>query len=330
MSNETNNPFRPANRPNPQGPGQPANSPPPAPWEIGRTPAAEPPKNIYSERASQSQSLAPPPQPAPYVAPGAYRQSVADDFQATEPSDIGRKIGIFFLALLCLCLGFGISWALMPSHVLPPTGYTPYVSPDQRFSIDAPDGWSVTSSPVQPGSDATIGTAFFRSGAGKIQVTSDSVGALKGNVLLSSGAALPEDFTANPAKAEHDFQESKVAATMKNYVEQSPFVARTKFGPAYVSEFTGVGGLFGLGGPMHGYRASATDGNNVFEIVVQCPQKSWSAMAPPFMRVVRSIGPASGGSAAPATGSGEPNGGLGGAGAAVGIGFGSGGDDVGP
>jgi hypothetical protein len=343
MSDESNSPNRPGNRPVPPRPAPPSDGPGLAPWEIGQTqnqqpapptgvqpqrpaPGAQglapweigqgqnqpPADNVYSQQSGARAPFPPNPQPdtyqqrGGYIQPGAYSTRTADNFQVREPSDIGRKIGIGALAVGVAFVGFMISYELIPTNVLPPSSYTKYVSGDGRFAIDQPAGWAADSNPVQPSSDATIGTAFFRNGSGKIQITSDTVSDLKASVLLNSAAALPPDFTTDPADAEHDFQKNVVASTMRSYVELPETTVATHFGPALVSEFTGVGGLAGLGGPMHGYRASASDGSNVFEVVLQCPEKSWTLMSPAFMRIIESIGPANGGTFVAPPSSGSP------------------------
>jgi hypothetical protein len=203
-------------------------------------------------------------------------------------------------------LGWWIAYELIPGSVSPPSGFTKFKSSDNRFAIDQPLGWDVTSNPVDPNSDSTMGSALFRSGSAKINITSDTVGDIKGQVLLYSSNVLPPDFSSDPADALHDLMKSRIAATMKNYVEQPAITVDTNFGTARVSEFTGVGGLFGLGGPMHGYRASVSDGQCGFEIVEQCPEKSWSGMSQPFRNVIQSIGPADGSAFTPPPSSGSP------------------------
>ena len=90
-------------------------------------------------------------------------------------------------------------------------------------------------------------------------------------------------------------EKQRVAATMKGYAEQAPITEVTGMGTAELSEFTGKGGFLGLGGEMHGYRASMSDGAHTIEVVVQCPERNWAEISPAFQRVIKSVSPAEGG-----------------------------------
>ena len=274
---------------------------PPAPWEIvqntwepPRVPDGTPRFAAYQDAPT---SAAPPPA-VPPIAPGAmYRPPVAGPtgFAVADHEGDQSKIKLIAGAIVAILIVAFLLFELVPGSNAAPGTFKRYVSSDGRFSCDVPSQWTLTSSAADPTDKTAVGGMLAKAGAAKIDVTSDTVASLRASILLNSSAALPEGMFNDPVNQLHNADKAKIAAAMKDYNELAPQTMESGMGDALVSEFTGKGGFLGLGGAMHGYRASMVDGDYTFEIVLQCPEKSWSDLKPAFERVIKGMAPGEGG-----------------------------------
>jgi hypothetical protein len=158
--------------------------------------------------------------------------------------------------------------------------------------ISAPDGWSVNRSSSKASEIANCNTSF-RNGAGRVEVEIIDPMTQVQNVMLTQGD--PAAFTNDPVGSIHKVTKWRgtifVPSKYKEDPEQSTF---SNYGRVDYSEFTGNGGIFGFGGPMHGYRATMPGGKYIISVVTMCPEGSWKDCQSAFMRIIQSVGPADG------------------------------------
>lgn len=276
--------------PPPQAPygAQPGQQPYPGAYPPqGQPPYGYPPQGQAGQPyAQQPYGQAPYGQP-PYGQP-AYRPGQMST-GASDRNALYKWLGpaiaaVFVIGFLCYEL-------IAPS--VGPDKLARFVSPDQRYSVMAPTDWSKTVEALDPTSESKAAGALWVDGPAKIDVTTDSVIALKAQDLLTSNGPVPDSLTGDPLPVLHRNFTNRLKV-MRDYNEQSAQTVQTDLGPALVSEFTCEGGEFGLGGAAHGYQASIIYGDTTYEVVTQCNEKSWSALSPMFMQVIKSMAPPDG------------------------------------
>jgi len=202
----------------------------------------------------------------------------------------GRRWLWISLGVVVLVALLGTAYLLTPKRALVPTTFTAYAAPDKSFGCDAPDGWSVTpadKSHQMAGSDSTTGGVLFASGSSSIDVTTDTLATVVAAGLMAgqSDAAL----TGSHAAALHKQWKKMVAAPHKGYEETQVADFESAMGDARLAEWTASGNVLGLGGAMHGYRASLAGGSHTAEVVCQCPEGEWTTLKPAFQRVLASV-----------------------------------------
>lgn len=224
------------------------------------------------------------PPPRPGGGPGPARAAVAADEGG------GRRWLWLTLGGLVLAALLGTLYLLTPKPALVPTKFTAYVAPDKSFGCAAPDGWSVTPADKahqMAGSDSTTGGVLFASGSSSIDITTDTLGTVVAASLMAGNgdAAL----TGSHAAALHKQWRTMVAAPRKGYAETKVADFESAMGDARLAEWTARGNVLGLGGALHGYRASLAGAGHTAEVVCQCPEGEWEALKPAFQRVLASV-----------------------------------------
>jgi hypothetical protein len=309
--------------------GSSESSEPLAPWEVARKPAQPPPGEVhFAPGQNAPQAGGPygaqqtPPGQQPYSQQQPYGQQGYGQQQPYGQQPYGQQqqpygqqpygqqpyarparsagagpgeasaytkwIGIGLAVLFVI--GF-LAYELITPNVSPPASYTHYVSADGRFSMDVPADWSVTSQVPDSDKDIPTGGALFKDGPAKVDVTTSTVTELRAHDLLTSKGPVPDSLTSDPTNILHKMGKEIAESSIQNY-QEGPFqTIQTNLGSGLVSEFTGTGGMFGLGGPMHGYHASVINGDYTYLVTTQCPQKSWAGLQPVFLKVIKSIAP---------------------------------------
>jgi hypothetical protein len=214
----------------------------------------------------------------------------ADTGDAAEQA---RNIVKGTLILLALMMAGYLVYVLVPIHVAAPNSLETYVSPDKSFQINVPDKWGVSTDTTKS-SDIANNELLVRSNAARIDLVMEPASDMVRNMILGGGNVTPMDSAKDPAGALQAVTVWRGSYTHSDYHEQPAQAVNTNFGPSDYSEFTGKGGLFGWGGPMHGYRASASDGGTSYLLILECPENNWATLAPTFMKVIQSLGPGDG------------------------------------
>jgi len=199
-----------------------------------------------------------------------------------------------------LWLGLGIAVAvvigiaaflLAPKHGTAPTAWTTFTAQDKSFSVAAPGGWETTPSDKAQqmvGKDSTTGGVLFQSGSATIDITTDTVATLVAYDVLHNNAD-PQTLTGSKAGVLHKQWKIATSAIHKGYQETKVSDFEQKMGDARLSEWTANGNVFGLGGRVHGYRASLVGGSTTAVVVCQCLDSDWPALKPAFLHVIASV-----------------------------------------
>jgi len=199
-----------------------------------------------------------------------------------------------------LWLGLGIAVAvvlgiaallLAPKHGMAPTSWTTFTARDKSFSCATPGGWETTPSDKAQqmvGKDATTGGVLFQSGSATIDITTDTVATLVAYDVMHNNAD-PQTLTGSKAGVLHKQWKIATSAIHKGYKETKVSDFDQKMGDARLSEWTANGNVFGLGGRVHGYRASLVGGSTTAVVVCQCLESDWPALKPAFLHVIASV-----------------------------------------
>lgn len=233
------------------------------------------------------------PPPSPGYAPPAGGPAYAGRPSAPAESGSRKWIGLaaggvaFVVAFLAVTL-------LIPKHATVPTSFTTFAAPDKSFACDAPGGWETTGmdkSQTTAGQDSTVGGVLFQSNSAKIDITTDTLATLVASDLMKGNGGDPQSLTGDRAGVLHKQWKVQVKATHKGYSEtQIADFDGGMFG-GHLAEWTANGNVLGLGGKLHGYRASLVGGDKTAEVVCQCLDSDWPALKPAFLRVIKSIRP---------------------------------------
>lgn len=112
---------------------------------------------------------------------------------------------------------------------------------------------------------------------------------------------VPPSLTGSRAASLHKRSGKAVAKNLRNYKEKKAPALKNGMGGMYVdenkkfvsdarmSEYTASANKFGLGGPVHGFRATLAGGELVATVVCQCSERDWPKLKPAFLRVIASV-----------------------------------------
>ena len=245
----------------------------------------------------------PAPTETPYISPGggAYAprpggaSSPARPMTVTAATDEGGGKRALWTGLgLAVAVVIGIAaFLLTPKHSTPPMAWTTFTASDKSFSCAAPGGWETTTSDKAQqvvGKDQTTGGVQFRSGSASIEVTTDTVATLMSYILVH-GNGDTDALTGPKAVSLHKQWKIATSAIHKGYHETKVEPITENMEDARLSEWTANGNVFGLGGHVHGYRASLVGGNLTAVVVCQCLDSDWPALKPAFRHVIASVTP---------------------------------------
>ncbi len=248
-------------------------------------------------------AASPPQGGAPFVppGPGAYapRPAGGPAYPArpavTAATDEGGGKRALWMGLgLAVAVVIGIAaFLLTPKHGAAPTGWTTFTASDKSFSCAAPGGWETTTSDKAQqmvGKDQTTGGVQFRSGSASIEITTDTVATLMSYILVH-GSGDTDALTGPKAVSLHKQWKIATSAIHKGYKETKVAPITDNIEDARLSEWTANGNVFGLGGHVHGYRASLVGGNLTAVVVCQCLDSDWPALKPTFRHVIASVTP---------------------------------------
>ena len=196
---------------------------------------------------------------------------------------VGGIVAKRLVRLAVVVLAFGSAVGCGGGAVTVPTSFTHYNAKDGTFACDAPDGWE-----VKGGGKRGPVWAKFTSGAGVVRINgtlSDSLlGDAMGGRTADSQAIALEDA---PVHAIHVANIDKADAEYAGYTEVAgyPQELDCRIGPARVSEFTASG----LGGGVHGYRATCLGHDKGLTIYCVVPESQWAKVQPTFDRILASL-----------------------------------------
>ena len=281
---------------------EPAASTPPQAAPMGAGPA----EVKYDLAGNPLPAASPPPAPAgaPFMPPsgamyaprpaGGPPSTARPMTVAAASNESGGKRALWMGLGLAIAAVIGIvSFLLMPKHGTTPTTWTTFTASDKSFSCAAPGGWETTTSDKAQqmvGKDQTTGGVQFRSGSASIEITTDTVATLMSYILVH-GNGDTDALTGAKAGSLHKQWKIATSAIHKGYQETTVAPIDQNMGDARLSEWTANGNVFGLGGRVHGYRASLVGGNLTAVVVCQCLDSDWPALKPAFRHVIASVKP---------------------------------------
>ena len=252
--------------------------------------------------ATAPSSFSPPPsmapaKPYPYSSGGA---TASYDDAPTGPN----KILVGGLGTLIAALAAGAFFLFRtPPPVPAPTGYAPFTSADNAWSMETPTGWHVSASGAAGGDTSNLqqNGVTLTSGNAKIEVTISTVSALMTGQLLFGNEVVPEAMGGSKASGVAKLQKKAVTKRWKGYAETVSPDCPNGMGGDYMDdnkkfvadarlyEWTAASNTFGLGGKMHGYRASEAGGQLIAAVVCECSDRDWATLKPAFRHVLGSV-----------------------------------------
>ena len=268
--------------------GQPGAAPPEVKYDLAGNPiavAAPPP-------AASGPSFLPPGggggtyAPRPAGVPSPARPTYAAPDEGSGKRGLWLGLGIAVVVVMGI-----VAFLLAPKHGTAPTSWTTFTAQDKSFSCAAPGGWEVTPSDraqQMMGKDSTTGGVLFQSGSATIDITTDTVATLVSYDVMHNNAD-PQTLTGSRAGVLHKQWKIATSAIHKGYQETKVTDFEQKMGDARLSEWTADGNVFGLGGHVHGYRASLVGSSTTAVVVCQCLESDWPALKPAFRHVIASV-----------------------------------------
>jgi len=185
--------------------------------------------------------------------------------------------------------------AQKPEPIPAPTGFVAYTAKDQTFKCQAPKDWDREDSGT---GGALMASAIFRKGNAKVDITSDLIGSLMGDIIESGdrqmSGMLPGGMApqARPAVEKLHLQEKAgMKSRIKGYEETEMRAFTSPLGEARVSEFTGEKPGFPAPVKVRGYRTTILGNERRVTVLCECPEPDWSRLKPAFNRVIGSLGP---------------------------------------
>lgn len=182
-----------------------------------------------------------------------------------------------YLHLSWLWIVFGCTSPPIPA----PTTYESYSSTDKfsTFRCEFPQGWE------SRGGGRNNAHARFSHGSAVIQVQTDVLGSILGDIGGPSSANLPPEF--EPVARVHEVGRKAVADEFDQYEEVGDtIVVDCGLGPCRKSEFTAA---TTFGGRIHGVRATILTKDRRVTVVCQSPEQDWPNLETAFDRVIASF-----------------------------------------
>lgn len=297
---DTNNPLRPmgGGTPDPPAPSpQPANAGGMSPLQSAAPQPA----------AASAPAYAPPPATYPPLdAPTPNAQHPAPTpFEYEEKSGFNRP-------LIYAVLGTGLAAALTallfffqtPGAALVPSEFDDFTSADNTYAIQTPKGWDKRASGEAAGdSNGTQANGvFLKSGGAHMEVTFSTVKGLVEGQLLYGKDITPEAMTGSRASGVDKLQKPAVKRKFKGYAEKKvedvpsgmnaslvDMEKKTIKADATMYEFTATGDSWGMGGPVHGYRAVLAGQDLIAAVVCYAPEKEFEKLKPSFLKFIESV-----------------------------------------
>jgi hypothetical protein len=181
--------------------------------------------------------------------------------------------------------------------VAAPTQWTKYTSTDKTFLCEAPNGWKKSERGV-PGGMA--GGVIFRQGKAVIDVSSDLMGSLMGDIAASSDAQMSNlasslpggDNAASVSQRRPPVEKLHLAALedmqdkYEDYEESEMKAFPCALGEARVSEFTGKSRKMGK---RRGLRATILGRERRVTVLCACRPDDFKTLSPAFSKVMRSL-----------------------------------------
>ncbi len=189
-----------------------------------------------------------------------------------------------------------------PPPVAAPTGYAPFTAADNTWSMETPQGWSQSTKGEAGGDKSGLqgNGVTLSSGNAKIEVTISTSAALATGQLLFGNEVVPESLGGSKASGISKLQKKAVSNNWKGYDETKQNDCPNGMGGQYMDdkkfvddtrlyEWTANSNKFGLGGKMHGYRASEAGGDLIAAVVCECSERDWPKLKPAFRHVLGSL-----------------------------------------
>ena len=276
--------------------------------------------------ASPAPGFAPPPTAAP-IAPNASFTFEEPEARYNRPLILG-VLGVGLIAAVVALLT-----VFMPAGAaVVPSGFDDFAAPDESFTMKTPVGWKRRASGMAAGDkDGRMDGVYSDSGAAHMEVTFSTVSGLVQSQLLYGKDMTPEAMTGSRASGVDNLQKPAVKHKFKGYTEKTiedvpggmgGVIADEKtrsFKPdATMHEFTATSDSWGLGGPVHGYRAVLSGSKLIAAVLCYCPEKEWTKLEPSFRKFIGGVQEKRDPNADP-NGGGIPGGGLPDTSAPVGI-----------
>ncbi|MES4793104.1 MAG: hypothetical protein C4321_09090 [Chloroflexota bacterium] len=210
---------------------------------------------------------------------------------------IGIGLGVLLAAIVISIVLLG---GKEPEYTPAPTSFVAYNAPDNAFVCEAPAGWEHSSGAAH----AVMSGVLFRKGNARIEITSDLMGSLMGDVARATAAPLenlsPDQLATlqqtapglavkpkPPVETLHSARREAVTKGLKAYHEQPMQSFSSPMGDACFSEWTADGGFFV--GKLHGYRVTILGGERRASIVCQSSEANWPALKPAFEHTIGSL-----------------------------------------
>ena len=189
-----------------------------------------------------------------------------------------------------------------PAPVPAPTSFAAFTAADLSFACQVPEGWDRRAGGAAGNDKQTLSEdgVFLRSGNARIEVTTNTVASLIKSQLMFGNSIVPEAMEGSRAAAIHSRSKLALSHSLRGYAEKAvpncpngmgaTLFTGGRFVPdGLLSEYTARGNYLGLGGPVHGYRASVAGPTLIASVVCQCSEKDWPKLEPAFRRVIGSI-----------------------------------------
>lgn len=225
---------------------------------------------------------------------------------AYEDPDSGtmRKILLGFGGVVLAAILVGAYFLFRtPPPVPAPTGFTAFTAQNDSFRCETPNGWN-----LQPTGKAGVKTdnqtdgILMTNGNAQIRITMVDIAGQMQSELLFGKEIVPESMGGSRANSLHKRSKKVFAARFKEFKE-TPYSGGipSKMGGIYfndskemvpdtkMTEFTASSNRWGLGGPVHGFRASLGGGQLIAAVTCYCSERDWEKLKPAFLHVIGSV-----------------------------------------
>ena len=276
----------------PPGSPPPSTMPPP-PYRPASAPVGNPPARPVSGLTAGAPGVTPTP-------PRAATAPAWEEPSSRSPGRIWAIVGGVVAAALLFCAYFVFR---APPMAFPPTGYAPFTSGDKKWGFDAPQGWSESSSGAASEDTKSVGMngVTYTSGSATLDISISTVAGLMQKQLLFGSDPVPEAMAGSRANGVQDDARRGFKKQFKNYheapiTENLPTamggitLAGFKVKPdVRMAEFSASSSRWGLGGPVHGYRASLAGRTLIAYVICRCSERDWPAIKPSFLRMLATV-----------------------------------------